>query len=89
LAILNPQFAFLEADLKNPNLNKVKYKEMNATVSTIEVKFEDAAREINVESKTSMNPAALYLKSYTILTYAYAVPVDIYSATLFLLVKNF
>lgn len=85
MAILNSQYAFLEDDLKNPNLNFDKNKiEQNNTNSTD-----------NIQVVKSKNPKALivptkiYLKSIPMIYYLNVVPPDIYSASLFLLVKNF
>lgn len=84
MAILNSQYAFLEADFNNPNLNTDNYKiEQNKTKSTdnIQIKSEN--------HKVIKLPTKIYLKSVPIIHYLNVVPADIYSASLFLLIKNF
>lgn len=85
MAILNSQYAFLEDDLKNPNLNFDKNKiEQNNTSST------DNIQVVKSENpKVLKVPTKIYLKSIPMIYYLNVVPSDIYSASLFLIIKNF
>ncbi|SOC44438.1 hypothetical protein [Ureibacillus acetophenoni] len=84
MAILNSQYAFLEADFNNPNLNFDKKKiEQNKTKSTDNNQIE-SGNQIALKV-----PSKIYLKSIPMIYYLNVVPADIYSASLFLLIKNF
>ncbi len=85
MAILNPRFAFLEDDFKNPNLNNARSNKIEHNTP----KFQDTVQVKSEVSKSPLTPTTLYIKSIPIFVYANAVPADIYSASLFLLVKNF
>jgi len=82
LAILNSRFAFLEADLENPNLKKDK------PIIHQSVNFSENVQIRNKESKAPNNLTTIHLKTLPIFVYVNAVPADIYSAAIFLLVKN-
>ena len=83
MAILNSRFAFLAADFENPNLNQDKNK-VDQTTSDSSEKNEFKS----VNRKPLKKPPIIYLKSIPLFVYVNAVPADIYSASLFLLVKN-
>lgn len=83
MAIVNPQFAFLEADLVNPNLKEVK-----SVARLLDEKLDESAEIESGEPISKYNSTALYLKTYPFFMYSYVVPADIYSAALFLFIKT-
>lgn len=85
MAILNPRYSFLEADFRNLNLKieqqESQGKKENQDVTTSIVKIEEG---MNLPPK----PPSFYVKSYPLFLYGNTVSADIYSAALFLLIKN-
>jgi len=84
LAILNPRYAFLEADFRNPNL-KIEHPEDEEE----SVQIDESSILLKEEVKnTPPKPPRFYVRSYPLFLYGNTVSADIYSAALFLLIKN-
>lgn len=82
LAIANPQYAFLEADYTNPNLNQALWE------------LEDSSEIVNQnvliansQSKAVFKiiPTSTYLKVSAVYPYLIAIPVDIYCIVILLI----
>ena len=83
MAILNPRYSFLEADFRNPNL-KIEHPEDEEVVVPLNESTTIKEEVIN----TPPNPPSFYVRSYPLFLYGSTVSADIYSAALFLLIKN-
>lgn len=86
MAISNPQYAFLEADYVNPNLNEAIWElEDSSEKITINERLADA------QSNTGLIifPTNIYIKVNSILPYLHTVPVDVYCIVLLFIGKGF
>ncbi len=82
MAISNPQYAFLEADYANPNLNQALW-ELEESSEIVNEFTLTANTQSNIALK--IMPTNVYLKVNSLLPFLISLPVDIYCITILML----
>ncbi len=81
MAILNPQYLFLEADYENPTLNQVEH--------TPEDPIEKIGNIGDIPSTLRLTSMKIFAGANWMLTFLVSLPVDIYCVIALLILKNF
>jgi len=98
LSIVNPQYAFLEADYENPNLSKVIPEDPSPGMTQVKPEVENNLEEVPKDDAEQRNDAKLALKNSLITAFLQVnwklgtllwIPADIFCIAYLVLVEIF
>ncbi len=82
MTISNPQYAFLQADYANPNLNQALWEsEDSSEIKNVNV----LTPSTRTNSVYKIIPTNVYLKVNSLLPFLISLPVDIYCIVIFMI----
>ncbi|MEK9199001.1 hypothetical protein ACH0B5_03615 [Ureibacillus sp. 179-F W5.1 NHS] len=86
MAISNPQYAFLEADYVNPNLNEAIWELQD---SSEKVNNNGLLVDAQSNARFKIIPTNIYLKLNALFPYLHMVPIDMYCIVMLFIGEGF